>query len=320
MTSFRLAAVLLALAAAAVAPAQNKEAPKSSDQKASKGAEKGPRKVDDEAAQRAQIEKELGAIKGPAVGKLTAPGKGVIAEIKVPEGHTFIGQPGAAKFAQLTQNLGGDRWAGILLMPEENFMVFIYEPIGYVKDADKEKIDADGLIAGMKEGDVEANKQRKAMGVPPIFVDGWAEPPYYDAQTKNLTWAIKLKNETGETTINHRVKVLGREGVMSATLVCGPEEFAKAKGKVNPLLAGYSYTPGNTYAEWKPGDKVAEYGLAGLIAGGAVFGAAKLGLLAKLGAVFAKGGKLVVVAVVAVVAGIAKLFGSIFGGRKETAT
>src|SRR5215203_5914457 len=151
MTSFRLAALLLALAAAAVAPAQNKEPPKGGEAKAPKGPDKG-KKVDDEAAEQERIEKELGAVKGPAVGKLTAPGKGTIAEIKVPAGHTFIGQPGAAKFAQMTQNLGGDRWAGIMLLPEGNFMVFVFEPIGYVKDADKEKIDADGWLKDLKAG------------------------------------------------------------------------------------------------------------------------------------------------------------------------
>jgi uncharacterized membrane-anchored protein len=314
MTSFRLAALFIAFASAAVAAAQNKEPPKGGEQKALKDAEKGPNKVNDEAAQRERFEKELGAVRGPTVGKLTAQGKGVIAEIKIPEGHTFIGQPGAAKFAQLTQNLGGDRWAGIVLTPDGNFMVFVFEPIGYVKDADKDKIDADGWLKDLKAGDEEANKHSKANGIPPVFLDGWAEPPYYDPQTKNLTWAIKLKDETGQTTINHRVKVLGREGVMSATLVCGPQEFAKAKEKVNPLLAGYSFTPGNTYAEWKPGDKVAAYGLAGLVAGGAVFGAAKMGWLAKLG----QFGKVIIIGILAALVGVAKFFGSFFGGgRKE---
>lgn len=315
-----MAAMLFALAVAAVVPAQEKDPKEGKGVEKGKGAEKGKPSDADLAAQQEQFDKELGAVQGPTVGKLMAPGKGAIAEIKVPAGYRFIGQPGAAKFAKLTGNLGGDHWAGVLLTPEHNFMVFNFEPIGYVKDADKEKINPDELLTNMKAGDEEQNKQRKAMGSPPIFLDGWADPPYYDPQTKNLTWAIKLKDDTGETTINHRVKILGREGVMSAILVCSPEEFAKAKQGVNPLLAGYTFTAGNSYAEWKPGDKVAEYGLAGLIAGGAVFGAAKLGLLAKLGALFAKGGKLVIVAVVAVFAGIAKFFGAIFGRRQGSST
>jgi uncharacterized membrane-anchored protein len=47
------------------------------------------------------------------------------------------------------------------------------------------------------------------------------------------------------------------------------------------LITNYSYTSGNTYAEFKEGDKIAKYGLIGLIAGGALFAAAKTGLLGK---------------------------------------
>ena len=252
----------------------------------------------------------------PTVGKLTAPGKGAIAEIKVPAGQVFVGQPGAAKFATATRNSGGDRWAGIIVLEKGGFIVFEYDETGYIKDADKEKIDADALMASMKQGDEMQNKQRKAQGWPEIHVAGWAEKPYYDPQTKNLTWAINLKGEGNDVSVNHEVRLLGRAGVMRATLVCGPEDFAQARQGVNPLLAGYTFTPGNTYAEWKPGDKVAEYGLAGLIAGGAVFGAAKLGLLAQLG----KFGKLIIVAVIAAVVGFFKFFGSIFGGRRSSAS
>jgi uncharacterized membrane-anchored protein len=318
MTNVRLISSLLALVAAAMSPGQNPP-----DQKKGKGNEaagkKGqqPMNPEDEKAARAAFEKELGAVPGPTVGKLTAQGKGVIAEIKVPAKHTFIPQPGAAKFGQLTGNPGGQHWSGVILMPDGEFMVFVYEPVGYIQDADKEKLDPDALMKTMKASEAEAGKQRKAMGGEALTLEGWADEPYYDPQTKNLTWAIKIKDESGHVSVNHRVKLLGREGVMSAVLVCSPEEFAKSKQTVNPLLAGYTYTPGNTYAEWKPGDKVAAYGLAGLIAGGAVFGAAKLGFLGAIGAFFAKFGKAAILFVIAAVAGVWKAITSIFGGRRR---
>ena len=47
-----------------------------------------------------------------------------------------------------------------------------------------------------------------------------------------------------------------------------PDETADAIADLNDLLTGYKFNPGDTYAEWRPGEKVAEYGLTGLITGG----------------------------------------------------
>ena len=83
------------------------------------------------------------------------------------------------------------------------------------------------------------------------------------------------------------------------------------------LMANYHYVQGQTYAEYKQGDKLATYGLIGAVAGGAAFMAGKAGLFGKLGAVIAKGGKLVIVGIIAVFAAIAKIFKSLFG-RKDS--
>jgi uncharacterized membrane-anchored protein len=86
------------------------------------------------------------------------------------------------------------------------------------------------------------------------------------------------------------------------------------------LLATYSFQTGQNYAEYRPGDKVAKYGLAALIVGGAAVGAAKLGLFAWLAVFLKKGWKLVVVAFAAVVTGIKKFFGKLFGRKPDSGT
>ncbi len=78
--------------------------------------------------------------------------------------------------------------------------------------------------------------------------------------------------------------------------------------------ADYQFTAGSKYSEWRTGDKVAQYGLTGLITGGLVVGAAKMGLLSKLGVLIAKFAKAIIIGVIALGAGIAKFFKSIFGG------
>ena len=90
------------------------------------------------------------------------------------------------------------------------------------------------------------------------------------------------------------------------------------------LLGATRFKPGARYEDFnEKTDKVAEYGLIGLILGGAGLGAAKLvkvGLLAKFGktilALLIAGKKAVVVAL----AGAAAFLKRLFGGKKNTET
>ncbi len=259
----------------------------------------------------AKMAKDAGGKEGPFVGRI-----GNLAEFKVPAGVWFVDQAGADKFMRASGNLPGGV-LDIAVFPH-TWMVFQFDDRGFVKDADKEKLDADQLLKDLKSTDEPQNRQRKAQGLDEMFTDGWEEKPFYDPETKNLVWGLRVRgSRPNDFTINYDFRVLGRRGVMACTLVGSKEDIAKDKAMVRDgLVKGYEFTPGNKYAEFQQGDKVAEYGLAALIAGGGVAAAAKLGLLGKLGAFFAKSIKLVLVAVVAVFAGIAKLFGAIFGRKK----
>jgi uncharacterized membrane-anchored protein len=83
-------------------------------------------------------------------------------------------------------------------------------------------------------------------------------------------------------------------------------------------MGGFSYKSGNKYAEFRPGDHLAEYGLTALIAGGAGVAAAKLGIFAALWKLLAKGGKAVVVLVVGAIAGLKRVVARLFNRNKET--
>jgi uncharacterized membrane-anchored protein len=65
-------------------------------------------------------------------------------------------------------------------------------------------------------------------------------------------------------------------------LVLSPEDVDKAVPAFNSLLGGFSFNQGHRYAEFRSGDKVAQYGLTGLIVGGAGVALVKTGLLQKL--------------------------------------
>ncbi len=130
---------------------------------------------------------------------------------------------------------------------------------------------------------------------------GWAQPPHYDASTNNLEWALQISTAGGGGSVNYNTRLLGRSGVMSVTLVIDPEKLDGTLPSFKTLVSGHSFNEGQRYAEFKPGDKIAQYGLTALITGGAVAGALKTGL-------FQKFWKLIVVAV----AGLAALAKKIF--------
>jgi uncharacterized membrane-anchored protein len=110
---------------------------------------------------------------------------------------------------------------------------------------------------------------------------GWEEEPHYDTNTKNLSWAI-IGESGGNRNINRLTKLLGRRGVMSATLVASPDELFAASAAVDELLTQYRFQKGSTYAEYIPGtDRLAEVGLTALVVGGAGAALVKSGLLAR---------------------------------------
>ncbi len=251
-----------------------------------------------------------------------APEKGALgslAEVAIPEGFHFTAAQGAGIWMELCQNPPNPNLLG-LLMPKDTadwFLTFSYMDIGHVPDTEKESLDADALLESFKAGTEANNAERRKRNWGEMRILGWLTPPAYDAETHNLAWALRAESE-GTEVANYDMRVLGRTGVMSVKLVANPNEVPKLVPEVRKILAGYHFKTGNQYAEWHAGDKVAEYGLAGLITGGAAVVAAKTGLLAKLFAVLAKGGKAIILAVGALGAAIWKGVSALFGKKAKS--
>jgi uncharacterized membrane-anchored protein len=156
--------------------------------------------------------------------------------------------------------LGADGWA----------IVVTYDASGNVSDDDAATIDYDQLLKDMQRSTRDNNEERKKQGYEPIELVGWAKPPYYDKAAKKLYWAKRLKfGDSAQDTLNYEIRVLGRAGVLDLTVVADIDHLQMVDDRINEILTMVDFNPGNTYAEFKPGiDKAAEYGIAGLIAGG----------------------------------------------------
>jgi len=229
------------------------------------------------------------------------------AEIKLPAGYKFADGEDTRRILRASGEPTSGQEMGMLKPDEGRWSVFFdFSGDGYVKDDDKDKLDADKLLKAIIKGNDYGNKEREKMGVAPLKIIGWEQKPAYDPVTHNLEWAIRAESE-GHQILNYNTRLLGRKGVMEVVLVCAPDDLAQTLPTFKELLSGYSYKPGETYAEYRQGDKLAKYGLAALVTGGAVAVAAKTGLLASIVLFFKKGWKLVIIGVVAIGAFIKRL-------------
>jgi len=213
----------------------------------------------------------LGWRHGPADAEI-----GGLATLKVPKGLSFLDGPNTRKFLELNLNPPRDNHYTLATQDLSWFAVFHFEDSGYVKD--DEQLDPDALLKSLQASDGRANDERKRLSMPAIYTDGWHVPPHYDAQTKRLEWGVKLRqSDANALIVNYTIRILGRRGVMHATLVSSPEDLDKDIVAFKSALGGYGFVPGERYAEFRAGDRVAEYGLAALVLGGAAAVATKTG-------------------------------------------
>jgi uncharacterized membrane-anchored protein len=233
---------------------------------------------------------------------------GTVAEIDVPAGYVFLDGSETRRLLEALENPTNGDEIGALAPADSDWLVtFEFEEVGYVPDDEKDELDADDMLDSIKQGNEAANEMRRQRGWKTIDVTGWHTPPNYNPTTNNLEWAIRGRSGTDEV-LNFNTRLLGRRGVVSAVLMASPQQLEGVLPKYRELLAKFDYKAGQKYGEFVKGDRVAEYGLAALVTGGAVAAAAKTGLLAKLVAMLGKAWKLVAVGIAGIGVSIKRLF------------
>lgn len=245
---------------------------------------------------------------------------GGLAKIEVPTNFNYLGPADAETIlVKLWGNPPGQKTLGMLMpadktpVDEDCWVVTIqYAEDGYVKDNDASKINYDDLLAKMKKDTAGESKKRERQGYDGMELVGWAAPPHYDSAEHKLYWAMDLKfNGALEHTLNYKIRMLGRRGVLVLNAVSTMPQLAEIEKETPQILSMINFNDGNRYADFDPKvDKVATYGLAALVAGGI---AAKLGMFKLIWVFILAAKKLIIVACVA----IAGFFKKIFGGRSK---
>lgn len=192
-----------------------------------------------------------------------------------------------------------DTWGAVVSFDED----------GFVSDEDASGINYAELLRTMQAATEEASKQRVAQGFRSLKLVGWASQPFYDKQSHKLHWAKELEfDNNAEHTLNYDVRALGRRGVLKINFVADMRDLPTIKQVIPAVMQMPEFSEGFRYQDYVPGtDKLATYGIGGLIAGKAL---SKLGLLAMFLVFLKKGWILVVLAVAALWRGFKRLFGA----------
>ncbi|MEO6098319.1 MAG: DUF2167 domain-containing protein [Fibrobacteria bacterium] len=210
--------------------------------------------------------------------------KGDLAILRLPPGYRYLDEGQTEKvLTEMWGNPPGSETLGMILAPdmtplkENSWAVIIeYTDDGYVKDDDAETIDYDKLLKDMQKATEARNEDRKKQGYAPLHLVGWAERPHYDKAAHKLHWAKELSADGDrQGSLNYNIRILGRKGVLVLNAISAMSDLPAVKAGLDPILAAVDFQEGHKYSQFDPKlDKVATYGITGLIAGG---------LLAKVG-------------------------------------
>ncbi|MDN2674997.1 DUF2167 domain-containing protein [Janthinobacterium sp. SUN026] len=251
-------------------------------------------------------------------GKITLPGG--IATLDLPANFRYLSPTDAERvLVDAWGNPPGMVSLGMIVPAKTSVLerdswgvIVTYEKEGHIKDDDADSIKYDELLKDMQASVLENNAERKKQGYPGIHLMGWAEKPSYAKDTHKLYWAKDLMVDGGEHSLNYNVRVLGREGVLNLNAIASMQQIEAIKKEMQQVTAFTEFTEGNRYTDFdSKTDKVAEYGLAALVAGGV---ASKLGLFGKLLALLLAFKKVLILAVVGGGAAIVRFFS---GKRKD---
>lgn len=248
----------------------------------------------------------------PQEGKINLPG--AIATLDLPPNFRYLDPADSGRLLEAWGNPPGMHTLGMIVpagvhpMSREGWGVVVtYDKDGHVKDDDAKDIDYGKLLKDMQESMAEQNPERKKQGYPAMSLLGWAETPHYDKASHKLYWAKELQGEGSDHHgLNYNIRVLGREGVLVLNAVADIRQLGQIRNEMQQVTAFTNFTAGNRYADFNGStDKVAEYGVAALVAGGV---AAKLGFFGKLFALLLAFKKLLILGVAAIGTFVAKVF------------
>jgi uncharacterized membrane-anchored protein len=242
--------------------------------------------------------------------------RGGLAKIHVPSGFRYLDSADAGTVLEkIWGNPPNSNTLGMLVpadlsvaSPDGWAVIITYADDGYVKDDEAATMNYDKLLKQMQDATTQANEKRKKEGYAPIELVGWASPPRYDKATHKMYWAKEYKfGDSPDNTLNYNIRILGRRGVLVLNAVAPMNQLREIEAVTPQIISMVDFQEGHRYVDFKKStDKVATYGLIGLVAGGL---AAKAGFFKLLIPALLAAKKFIIIGIAALGASIKKLFG-----------
>ncbi len=212
-----------------------------------------------------QAPDEYDWITGPA--SVSLDGK---ATLEVPESHSYLdkantqrsilnsdGKPNGNEIGSLTSNSEFGSW----------YVVFEYVKTGHIHD-DDQNLSAEELLSSYIRGTEEDNRELEPEYR--TYITGWEIEPAYDKTKHQLVYSLGFKNAYQQAMVNYNVKLLTREGYITAILVTDTANFQQSRQAFEEtVLNQLSINTGYTYEEYNAStDKTSTIGLNSLLMGG----------------------------------------------------
>jgi hypothetical protein len=146
----------------------------------------------------------------------------------------------------------------------DGYVLLGFAPIGYVKEDEASRLDADVILKTAWSRIQRQNRDRVQQGLPAVLAMDWEMKPAYNAIEHTWEWALRSEMK-GEKVISHTVRLMGRRGVLDVTAVHSDKSLQKSI-PLKELAQGVAFREGENYASYQSGDKLAVAGEVELLA------------------------------------------------------
>ena len=236
--------------------------------------------------------------------------------VKLSESHGTFAVPAPASIltgadAEREDNIingWSDANCEAVMIAGERRLVMTYNDSGYVPADDWRNIDAAKKLADIRRQIDDDNVERVKNGRLATRVDGWVEPPVYDAAHTTLRYMYALHHDNGVKWINAVALVLGRHGYEQFVLATDGKNPEAERLALARYIDDYTFDHGFRFSDYVQGDKVAGFGLAALVGAGGVAALAKIGVFTTILLLAKKFILVILAAGAALIGGIRRLF------------
>jgi uncharacterized membrane-anchored protein len=190
------------------------------------------------------------------------------ATIRLADGLLIVPKEPAAKLLTVTDQPVPPDFAGLLLGSEgmEARGIIRFVPAGFVDSDAALAWTPDDLLFSLRATVEHENPDRVKASLPEREARRWIEPPHYNPESHQLSWAALIlpKNAPRESDgeVTYYGLGFGREGYVQITVVSSVQKADAAEHMVDDFLAGLNFVPGKAYGDAAPGEPRPPGGLA----------------------------------------------------------